>query len=171
MYGAADNSDWRITKNGPANLSNPQTRFLSGGRVQGWQSVCWGMLGIPLLENKQVPYFVGFLFFGSVVSRKPNSDSCFPRNIDLMSKVYKVLLNGSSGLFGPCLFENCQQMGFRNFETYNNNMFINVPGFSWLVLCVLVSPKTKIIGFGGSVHVQKCRNHRHAEFSSLPSNR
>ena len=24
------------------------------GLVQGWESVCWGVLGIPLLENKKV---------------------------------------------------------------------------------------------------------------------
>ena len=26
------------------------------GRVQGWESVCWGVLGIPLLENKKVQH-------------------------------------------------------------------------------------------------------------------
>ena len=32
-----------------------------GGLVQGWESVCWRMVGRPLLENKKVIWCVGFL--------------------------------------------------------------------------------------------------------------
>ena len=41
------------------------------GRVQGWESVCWGVLGIPLLENKKrflgcwSLFFVQFFFMFS----------------------------------------------------------------------------------------------------------
>ena len=39
--------------------------------MQGWESVCRGMVGMPLLENKRVSRFLGFLvsrFLGSLVS-------------------------------------------------------------------------------------------------------
>ena len=34
-----------------------------GGRVQGWESVCWGVLGIPLLENRKVGRFSFHVFY------------------------------------------------------------------------------------------------------------
>ena len=34
-----------------------------GGRVQEWESVCWGVLGIPLLENKKVTKFPFHVFW------------------------------------------------------------------------------------------------------------
>ena len=38
------------------------------GRVQGWESVCWGVLGIPLFENKLhfFKFHVCFLFISLV---------------------------------------------------------------------------------------------------------
>ena len=34
---------------------------LRGGLLQGWESVCWGVVGIPLIENRKVSWFLGFL--------------------------------------------------------------------------------------------------------------
>ena len=84
------------------------------------------MLGIPLLENKTsflVSWFLGFRFLGFLVSKIHNFKktfvpyyqnvmSCFLIDIGLISKNFKILLDGSSGLFGACLFEKSQHVGF-----------------------------------------------------------
>ena len=48
-------------------LEDPQKR----PGLQGWESVCWGVLGIPLLENRKgflVSWFLVSLFQGLLVS-------------------------------------------------------------------------------------------------------
>ena len=44
--------------------------------------------------------------------------SCFLIDIDLISKILKILLDGSSGYFGARLFELLENMDFRNIESY-----------------------------------------------------
>ena len=45
------------------NLKNSQFNNVVGvGLVQGWGTVCRGVLGIPLLENTNVCYVVIFMF-------------------------------------------------------------------------------------------------------------
>ena len=46
-----------------------------GGRVQGWESVCWGMLGIPLPENRNflgISVFRGFVSLFKTISKFPH---------------------------------------------------------------------------------------------------
>ena len=94
--------------------------------VQGWESTCWGELGIPLLENQKVSWFLGFKVSWFQRFKNPTMFvigfgpsyqmfiSCVLINIDLISKISKILLNGSSGFFGARLFETCRNYGFSN---------------------------------------------------------
>ena len=50
------------------------------------------------------------------------SMSCFQEDIDPISMIFKNVFNGSSGLFGARLFENYQNMDFRNLDIYKNNI-------------------------------------------------
>ena len=84
--------------------------------------------------------------------------SCLLEDIDPISKIFKILLKGSSALFGTCLFQNCQNVGSPK----------TVCGFSGFFVGVMVSPKMNIIGFRSRGHVQKLRNHRNEEFEVLP---
>ena len=79
----------------------------------------------------------------------PNFDFMFLIDIDLISMMFEILLYGSSAFFGARLFENCQNCGFPDFEIYKNTTCPNVPGFFWIVLGILVSPKIKITVFLG----------------------
>ena len=73
------------------------------------------MLGIPLLENRKVSWFLGVLFFGVLVLINYEvSISCFLEDIDLIPKIFKILLDGSSSFSVPRLFDNCQHCGFPN---------------------------------------------------------
>ena len=84
------------------------------------------MLETPLLEKFldflvswfSVSWFLGFVvswFLGSLVS-KFQGFTKFPfrvfDEIDLISKLFKILLQGSSGFPGALLFENRQAIGF-----------------------------------------------------------
>ena len=71
------------------------------------------------------------------------SISCFLIDVDLISTIFKSLLNGSSWLFGPRLFDTFPNYHFPKFRDFQND-----PGFSWIVLIILVSPELKIIVFG-----------------------
>ena len=62
-----------------------------GGRVQGWESVCCGVLGIPLLENRKV----------CRIHQIPIS--CFLIDLKFISKILERFLNQSS-LFTILIF-------------------------------------------------------------------
>ena len=67
------------------------------------------MLEIPLLEDEIGSWFIGSLDLGSMVSIiRRTSISCALENIDLVCKIFKILLDGSSGCFGAPLFEHVQ---------------------------------------------------------------
>ena len=84
-----------------------------GARV-GWGGR--GVLGIPLLENRKVYWFIGFFFFGGgflvswfdSFSFKDllNFHFMFLEHDDLISKFFKILLDGSPSFFGARIFEN-----------------------------------------------------------------
>ena len=92
-------------------------------------------MGIPLVENKKASWFIGFLvfdccfsFYGFLVSRFYQfSTSCFREDIDPISKMFSISLDGSSDFVGARLFQNRQKQGFPNLETYKNNIFEDVP--------------------------------------------
>ena len=69
-------------------------------------------------------------------------------DIDPISKIFKNVLDGSSGCFGPRLFKI-----FKMFDFYNLNISKNIISqkgfvFSWIILSNLVYPELDIIGFG-----------------------
>ena len=78
------------------------------------------MLGIPLLGNEKVSWFLVFWSLGFVslsigfkVSKIYQiSISCFLEDTDPISKIPGIVLDGSSGLFGARLFPNRQTHGF-----------------------------------------------------------
>ena len=47
-------------------------------------------------------------------------------DIDLISKIFKILLDGSSGFVGARLFQKCQRLGFPNFEIYKNTLCLKM---------------------------------------------
>ena len=142
--------------------------------MQGWESVSWflgfwflgfGFLGFVVSE------FLGFKdswFLGSKVSKICQmSISCFLEEIDPISKISKIILDRSSGMFVARLFEQHEKLNFRSLIT--KLFFENVPGaFLDFLLGILGSPKMKILGFGAWGHVQKFRNHTNEEFRILP---
>ena len=135
-----------------------------GGRMQGWELVCWGVLGFPYLKIKK---FRGFLVFSLPVSKKYQSaNSCFLEDIDLTSTPYNLLDE-------PTLFFGAPP--FRQIPTFANSEFSNSQKYyfrtcSRIFLICLRSPRVskdkKIVGFWG--HVPKSRNHRNEEFRVLP---
>ena len=80
--------------------------------------------------------FMIFWFYGVMVTKCYHmSISCFREDIDPMSKIFKILLNGSSGLFGACLFQHSQNIDVPSFGNMEN-MFENVPGmFLFFEIC------------------------------------
>ena len=84
---------------------------------------CWGVLGIPLLENKKI-IRCWFLFVCVLVSTiYQMSISCSQQYIDLISKIFKISLDGSSGFPVPVFPDIFKQMNFRNLESYKNHIF------------------------------------------------
>ena len=127
--------------------------FFMAGRVQGWDSVCWGVLRIPLLENKKkVSCVLGFWFLrftdswflgfrvswllGFKNSKKlwglyklfgqyyQISISCSLIDIDILPKLFNTLLDGSTAFCGAHLFEHDQHFGFPKMRFTNH--------FKWL---------------------------------------
>ena len=61
--------------------------------------------------------FMVLRFYGFFVSKIDQiSISCFLEDIGLISKIFKILLDGSSSFFGARLFESCQRFGFPKFR-------------------------------------------------------
>ena len=88
------------------------------------KSVRRGVLGSPLLENKTT--FIGFLVFCFLVPKMyAELFSCFLEHIDLISKIFKISLDRSSGFAGARLFQNCQKVESREFDIYKNKMILN----------------------------------------------
>ena len=145
------------------------------------------MLEIPLLENKKMSgvcyvltfgshcwflfvgrWFLGFqilMFSKNACYISPNFHVMLLRDIDLISMILMIC------------FADLHHFSARVFSTFDiswvSNMFIfikticffeKVPGFLGDLLGILVSPKTKIVGCGGSGHVPKSRNHGNEGF-------
>ena len=105
--------------------------------------LCWGVLEIPLLEKVYwflgflVPKIIGFLFqrfLGFLVSNfqsfkdsmspyYPLSISCVLEDLDLTSKSFKTVSDGSSGLFGAHRFEQCQKDEISNIGIFKQHIF------------------------------------------------
>ena len=97
-----------------------------------------GCLGFPYLKIKK---FLGLLVFGLLVVRllgflvlksplnifkryvtyAQMSNSCFFIEIDLISRILKMSLDGSSGFFGARLFEFCH-LSFQSFEIHKKHI-------------------------------------------------
>ena len=96
-----------------------------------------------------------------------NSISCFLEDIDPIFKIFKNLLDGSSGLFGPRLF-HCPFQSFDfhllNFQKYYFWQLL----FSHIIYGILVPPKMNNIGLGSHGHVRKSPKPGNKEFSSSP---
>ena len=99
-----------------------------GGRVRGWNRYVEGCWGFSYLKIKNVLvsrllvvgfWLLVFWFYGFKIYQM--SVSCFQEEIDPISNIFNILLDGSSGLLGARLFENYQHLDFRNFEIYNNH--------------------------------------------------
>ena len=69
-----------------------------------------------------------FMCLKDIWSILPHSHFMFLIDIDRASKIFKIILDGSVEIFGPCLFENCQNMDFRNCWIYKITLFKNGPG-------------------------------------------
>ena len=106
-----------------------------------------------------------------------NYISCFLEDIDPISKIFKNLLDGSSGFCGSRLFQHLQfpvckisNVRFRNFRFPNIIFFKNDLGCFLDYLECSRSPKIKIFGLGCHGHVRKSPNHENEGFSSSPVN-
>ena len=170
-------------------------------RVPGWsgaggEAVCWGLLGIPLLEK-----FIDFLCFCFLVSKclgfllswfqrfkvswflafkvskfhrfkdpiLPNCHYMFCVGSRSHAQDLQELIRRTVGFVSARHFETCHNFGLPNYDIYKNQIcFKNVFGLSWTCFGVLVSPKINIIGFWAWWQVQKTRNHRHEGFEVLP---
>ena len=81
---------------------------------------CWGF---PHLKSKKFIssfcivwcWFIGFknpYIFKNTCYMLANFDFVLLIDIDLISMILEISLNGSSSFFGACLFEHCQHFGF-----------------------------------------------------------
>ena len=86
---------------------------ITGDQHNRWESVCWGVLGIPLLENETRFKVLGFWHLASWFENisfsnyfcyiLPNFHFMFLIDIDLISMVLQNMLRGPSSLFGARL--------------------------------------------------------------------
>ena len=167
------------------NYSCPPCSVVSPKRVvgcTGWDSVCWGVLGILLLEK-----FIGSLFFW--ISRFPAFSVSkflgFEVSFLLVSKFWRChkypfhvfwkisipyprfsrFLRRIFGDFGAHLFQHVLIFMFKIYK--NDTRQICPREISWFGLGVLVSPTIKN-GFGSQGHVRKFQNHRNEGLWVLP---
>ena len=90
-------------------------------------------------------------------------------DIDLISKILKILLDGLDHFPARVFSKIDKSLEFPNFESYRILFFFYVRGCFLSFLAILVSPKIKVVGFGKKGHFQKSLNHRNEEFEVLPS--
>ena len=84
--------------------------------------VC-GFLVFGFLVSKIVGFLVSqfpFKVFGNIWSMLQNFHVMFLIDIDPISKILNISLDGSSSFFDARLFGNCQNAGFPEFEMYKN---------------------------------------------------
>ena len=87
------------------------------------------------------------------------SISCFGEDLDLISKIFKMLFDGSSGFVGARLFEHCRNVGFPKNDICKN-IWLKCSKKFLIFRGIRVSSKIKTIGVGAWGHVKKSRNHR-----------
>ena len=116
--------------------------FLLFGLLVSWLLVPW--FGCFLVSKCQKAFNC---FLKILVPYYQTHISCFWEDIDLISKNFKIVLDGSSGFFGARLFGNCTKSWFSIFKVYKTNMFATIWGFMFF-LGVLVFQKINHIGFG-----------------------
>ena len=87
-----------------------------------WLLGCWFLGSLARFLNFLVVGSWFLVFLVSEISRM--SISCFLEDIDLISKLFKVVFNGSSSFVS----ENANFVVFQSFETYKHNIFEKVPG-------------------------------------------
>ena len=96
------------------------------GRRGGWWGFPWLKMkkSLGFLVSWCRSFLLCFLvisFLGFFVSKIYQISIL--EDIDLISKICKSSLDGSSVLFGARLFPNRQQLDFRSLEIYKTNMF------------------------------------------------
>ena len=97
--------------------------------------------------------------------------SCFPIDIDPMSKLFKNLLKEYSGLFGPRLFRNFKNIDFRMCDISRNNIFRNWPGTFLELFEVSWCFRSRNNWFGGvMVTSAKPEKHENDSFSGFSNN-
>ena len=93
------------------------------GFVEGY----WGLL---YLKIRKVSWFLGFLGLGFLVAKNTTKKNtpCFLEDIDLISRIFKISLDGSAGFPAPAFSDIVNFMGFQSFEIFKN-VFKNTRGF------------------------------------------
>ena len=96
------------------------------------------------------------------------SISCFGVGLDPILKIFKNLLDRSSGCFNPRVFQRSQISDFRNLENSRNIIFEKWLRFFLVFLSILVSPKSRIIGLEVMDMSTKSGKHINDGFSMFP---
>ena len=113
-----------------------------------------------------VLWFYGFIvlwFYGFLVSKYQIYISCFQEDIDLISTIFKILLNESSGCLGARLFHNCQHSRICEILIFAKIIFSKIlPIFSYNSKVFLIF---KSINKGS----QRSKNHKSWNFEVLVS--
>ena len=152
------------------------------------ESVCWGVVGVPLIENEKDSRFLGFLvlkLLGFVVSKSQSFKvskirkfiSWLLKDLGSILPHFHFMLSGRYWShiqyfqhFIRWIVANLSNiLDFRYFEMFQNNIGSTWFVFSWIVGCILGSPKINKNGVGSHGHVQKFRNHRN-EFCGFSYN-
>ena len=98
--------------------------FVFFGFLVSWFMASW-FLGFEVSKFQR--FEIIQCFWRMLVPYYQISMSCFLVDDDLISKLFKIVLDGSSGFVGACLFENCQHFGCPNcwefFECFSKNEF------------------------------------------------
>ena len=101
-------------------------RFL-GFLIFGFLFVLVSCLFVSWFQRLLVSWFLGFInsvmFLKNTWSVLPNCHFMFLIDIDLVSKISKFRLHGSSSFPGAHSFQNCQNIYFWNSEVYTNAIF------------------------------------------------
>ena len=125
---------------------------------------------------KDHPLHYGFLelqqdlecFQKTLVPYYKMSISCFLEDMDLISKIFTIMLDGPSGCFGAHVLDNVSCFGFPIFLRFTKLLLFQSPVCFSICVGILVSPQIKGIGLGAHGHVPKSRNHRNEGCWRIP---
>ena len=98
--------------------SVPSRRIFARGALACWLLRGTGVLGF--LVSKFPGFLVSEIIGFKVSKLYQNSISCSLEDIDPVSKIFKNVLNGSSGFFGARLVQVFLILDVRSFEIYEH---------------------------------------------------